>query len=74
MQTTTPYLTLGQVARHFGCQLWQVRRVFERGLLEEPARVGAFRVIAREELHRLERALREGGYLPQPAEVQHAAD
>lgn len=67
---TSPYLTVGAVARHFGCVAWQVRRVIERGLLSEPARVGAYRVFAREDLPRVEEALRTGGYLR--AEEVHA--
>jgi hypothetical protein len=65
-----PVLTIGAVARHFGCQSWQVRRLFESGKLPEPPRVGAYRVISPEDLPRVEAALRAVGYLPR--EVSHA--
>jgi DNA-binding transcriptional MerR regulator len=58
-----PYRTIGAVARHFGCHAWQVRRLFERGLLPEAPRVGAYRVIAAADLPRVEKALRQAGYL-----------
>jgi DNA-binding transcriptional MerR regulator len=41
----SPYLTLGAAAQRLGCQAWQIRRLFERGLLPEPPRVGAYRVL-----------------------------
>ena len=62
--TVTPYLTIGPAARRLGCLPWQLRRLFERGLLPEPPRVGAYRVIAEEDLPRVEEALRRAGYIP----------
>ena len=38
-------LTIGAVADHFGVAPWQVRRLFERGMLPPAARVGAYRVV-----------------------------
>jgi DNA-binding transcriptional MerR regulator len=61
---------LGPVARRFGVPIWQLRRVFERGLLPEPSRVGAYRVIAREDLPLVEEALRKAGYLPRHEESE----
>jgi DNA-binding transcriptional MerR regulator len=61
--TKTPYLTIGDVAKHFGCQAWQVRRLFERGLLPQAPRVGAYRVVAAADLPLVEAALRRAGYL-----------
>lgn len=58
------YLTIGNVARYFRCQPWQVRRAIERKLLEEPPRVGAYRVFVAADLPRIEAALRVAGYLP----------
>jgi hypothetical protein len=49
MQTSPRYLTLGDIARRYGCQVWQVRRVILRGLIPEPARVGAYLVIPESE-------------------------
>jgi hypothetical protein len=63
------YLTIGPVARRFGCQPWQIRRLFERGLLPQAPRVGPYRVIAIAELPRIEEALRKAGYLPKRAKV-----
>jgi hypothetical protein len=59
-------MTVGDVARHFGLRQWQVRRLFESGRLSEPARFGAYRVIPRDELPKVEKALREAGYLQGP--------
>lgn len=56
--------TLGDLSRRFNCPLWAVRRVFERGLVAEPPRVGAFRVVADEDVPAVEAALRSAGYLP----------
>jgi DNA-binding transcriptional MerR regulator len=65
-------LTIGQIAKRFGCPPWAVRRLFERGLLPEPPRVGAYRVVAPEKLPQVETALREAGYLPEGG-PSHAA-
>jgi hypothetical protein len=56
-------LTLGEVASHFGIQLWQVRRVFQRGLLPEPDRIGVIRVIPTSLLPTIGQTLRAAGYL-----------
>jgi DNA-binding transcriptional MerR regulator len=60
-----PPFTIGQVARRFRVSAWKVRRLFERGLLPEPARVGAYRVIPPDDLPKIEAALRRAGYLPE---------
>jgi DNA-binding transcriptional MerR regulator len=57
-------LTIGDAARHFGCEGWQVRRCFERGLLPPAARLGAYRIIDARDLPKVEAALRGAGYLP----------
>jgi hypothetical protein len=67
----SPYFTIGAVARRFACQPWQVRRAIERGILDEPPRVGAYRVFVAEDLPRIEAALRQAGYLS-GAEAPHA--
>jgi DNA-binding transcriptional MerR regulator len=56
--------TIGAVAAHFGCKPWQVRRLYERGLLPPAPRVGAYRVVSAEDLPKVEAALRQAGYLP----------
>ncbi|MCI0462088.1 MAG: hypothetical protein L0Z62_34480 [Gemmataceae bacterium] len=68
-----PYLTIGAVAQRFGCQPWEIRRLFERGLLPQAPRVGAYRVIAVTDLPRVEEALRRAGYLPRESEVPDAS-
>jgi DNA-binding transcriptional MerR regulator len=65
-----PVLTIGSVARRYGCPAWQIRRLFERGLLPPAPRVGAYRVIAVADLHLVEQALRNAGYL-RNQEAQH---
>jgi DNA-binding transcriptional MerR regulator len=62
--THEPPLTIGAVARRYGCPPWQIRRLFERGLLPPAPRVGAYRVIAAADLPQVEEALRAAGYLP----------
>jgi DNA-binding transcriptional MerR regulator len=67
-------LTMGAIARRYGVTQWQVRRLFERRLLPEPARVGAYRVVDESDLPAVERALREAGYLSaDPREVASPA-
>jgi DNA-binding transcriptional MerR regulator len=56
-------MTLGQVAARFGVQVWQVRRLYERGLLPPAVRVGAYRTVTETELPAIEQALRQAGYL-----------
>lgn len=60
-------MTTGEVATHFGTQAWAVRRLYERGLLPAPPRVGAYRAIPVEDLPRIRAALVECGYI-QPDE------
>jgi DNA-binding transcriptional MerR regulator len=59
---TTP-LTIGDVARLFDVAPWQVRRLFERALVPQARRVGAYRIIDPADLPTIEGALREAGYL-----------
>jgi DNA-binding transcriptional MerR regulator len=56
--------TIGDVARRFAIPTWKVRRLFERGLLTEPRRIGFFRVVSESELPTIEACLRQCGYLP----------
>jgi hypothetical protein len=61
--TSKPPLSVGRAAEALGVQPWQVRRVFDRGLLPTPARVGQYRVIPADSLPLVEAALRQAGYL-----------
>lgn len=57
------FLTLGEVATHFGVLDWKVRRLFQRGLLPQAQRFGRYRVFEKKELPTIAKALREAGYL-----------
>jgi hypothetical protein len=63
-------MTTTDVARYFTengypLKAWQVRRVFESGLIAEPeTRLGSYRMIRPSDIPRLEDALRRAGYLP----------
>jgi hypothetical protein len=63
-----PVLLIGEVAEHFGLEVWQVRNCVRRGILAEPARLGPQRVWFRKDLPQVEKALRAGGYLKEAAE------
>jgi hypothetical protein len=72
-----PYLTISAVAKHFakrypGLDLptWKVRRAVERGCIEEPPRIGVYRLFVVADLPRIEAGLRAAGYLPAEAEVE----
>jgi DNA-binding transcriptional MerR regulator len=56
--------TTGDVAERYGIPEWRVRRLYERGILPEPARAGTYRLIRAEDLPGVENALRRAGYLP----------
>ena len=62
-------ITIGRAATLLGVKPWQVRRVFERGALPEPARVGAYRVVTEGDLPIIKSALQRLGYLK--AEAPH---
>ena len=57
-------MTLGQIAEHFGCEVWMVRNLFKRGLLPEPDRVGQYRYVPRSQLPQVRKALKAAHYLP----------
>jgi hypothetical protein len=63
------FLTVGAVAVRYGVQAWQIRRLFERGLLPPAPRVGPYRVIAVADLPKVEKALRDARYLARAAHV-----
>jgi hypothetical protein len=56
-------MTLGDAARYFRCDIWQIRRLFERGLLPPAARIGVYRVIVRADLPKVGEALLKAGYI-----------
>lgn len=65
MQATVSYLALGDLAKRYpGLQVWQIRRLYERGILPEPPRIAGMRVIPVEDVLKTVVALRKAGYLP----------
>jgi DNA-binding transcriptional MerR regulator len=68
--TVSVPLTIGEVAERFGVRPWQVRKLFTSGRLPPAARVGPYRVIPEQDLPKVERALRQVGYLPE-SEAAH---
>lgn len=67
-------MTLGAVARAIGdgCQIWMVRRLFERGILPEPRRIGTCRVVSQTSVPRIRRLLVKFGYLRPTMEMASA--
>jgi hypothetical protein len=63
MSTVDTVFTVGGVAKRFGVAPWRVRRLFERGLLPPPSRLGLNRVVNGSDLPKIETALRDAGYL-----------
>jgi hypothetical protein len=59
--------TVGQIAARYAVPAWKVRRLFERGLVPQATRVGAYRVVPASELPVIEEALRLAGYMPREA-------
>lgn len=57
------YLTTREAGKRLGADDWMVRRVFERGFLPEPPRLGSRRIVRASELPALKKALIAGGYL-----------
>jgi DNA-binding transcriptional MerR regulator len=60
---TKPYYTLGEIAREFGATIWQVRRLFERGILPPAERIGLYRVVRADDVPRVVEELRNAGYI-----------
>ena len=58
-----PGWTLGDIARLYDRPVWMVRRLYERGLLPEPPRVGGYRVVPLADVPLVEAAMRRAGYL-----------
>ncbi len=64
--------TTREIAELLGTDTWRVRRLFEDGSLEEPARFGGKRAIPGSMVPAIVDALRSRGWLPAIAEVAHA--
>lgn len=67
------YLTLGEAADALTRSTshpthdWQIRRLYERGLLPPAERIGRNRVVRRRDLPKVLEALRAAGYVPAEA-------
>lgn len=61
--TQYPYRSTGEVADFLGVQSWRVCRIFELGLLEEPARVAGRRAISADLIPKIVDALRDRRWL-----------
>jgi hypothetical protein len=60
---SAPRITLGEVARQLGCDIWCVRRLFERGLLPPASRVGPWRVVSPDDVAAIRAAAIKAGYV-----------
>jgi hypothetical protein len=62
---TRALMTMGDVARHFGVTVVQVRRMVERGLVPQSAaaRIGRWRFVDPDNLPVFEQALVEAGHI-----------
>jgi hypothetical protein len=59
--------TTGQIAKHFGVDLWQVLYALRRGRLPKPVRVGIYWIFVEADLPAIEAGLRKAGYLDREA-------
>jgi hypothetical protein len=64
-------LTIGAVAEEMTrrnppsvVRPWHIRSAIRRGFLEEPVRLGVYRVFFADDLDKIEESLRPAGYLP----------
>jgi hypothetical protein len=57
------YLSVSTAARAIDIAVWQLRVLFLRGLVDEPARLGHSRIIKPDDLPTLRRAALAAGYL-----------
>jgi DNA-binding transcriptional MerR regulator len=64
------YFTTGQLARLLNCYPWQLQKLFDRRLVDEPQRVGNVRMYSEADVPAIRVALRRCGYT---AEASHAA-
>jgi hypothetical protein len=72
MATADKLLTTGDAAQALGCREWQVSRLYERGFLPEPPRVGGKRVLTQADLPAIRDAAVRAGYLPAPTALRQA--
>lgn len=63
VDTMPELIALGDVAAAVGCESWRLRRLFERGVLPEPQRVGGYRVFQASEIPTIRLAAEKAGIL-----------
>ena len=59
-------LSIGQVAARLGVKAHNLRRVFTRGFLPEPPRIGTYRLFNEADLPLIKEGLQRAGFLPPP--------
>jgi excisionase family DNA binding protein len=59
--TIDEVMGVGEAARRLGVDTWELRRLYEKGQLPDPPRIGRHRLIRGSELPRLRDLLREAG-------------
>ena len=64
MRSDLPFYSTGQLAVFLGVPVWRVARLFELGVLQEPARLGRQRAIPRASVPHVIDALRQRGWYP----------
>lgn len=65
-------MALRPAAQLLGVEFWQIQRIFELGLLPQPARFGNVRVVTKSQLPEIRAALIKRGYLPAEEPVRRA--
>jgi hypothetical protein len=59
-----PTLTIGQAAARIGVGAWMIRSAIKLGHIDEPPRLGCYRVFQVDDLPRIKAALEAAGYHP----------
>lgn len=64
INSARPYSSTGEIAEFLGTQAWRVGRIFELGIVPEPARVAGRRAIPAALVPEIVDALRDRNWLP----------
>ena len=65
---SVPYVTIGELGDLVQVQTWRIARLFELGIVEEPARVGGRRLIPKSLIPRIVCALQDRGWVAKTSE------
>lgn len=63
MTSERDYMTIGEAAERIGIRQWKLGRLYERGLLPRPPKLGPYRVVRESDLPAIVEAARKVGYL-----------